>query len=99
MLLIITKAQRQLREYAKARRLAVGLTQQGLALRSGVKLPTLRKFEQTGLISLESFLKLLMVLGGLDSLVNSVKPEQKKFSFIDEILSINEKTPKRGWRT
>ena len=99
MLLTITKAQRQLREYAKARRLAVGLTQQGLALRSDVKLPTLRKFEQAGLISLESFLKLLMVLGGLDSLVSSVKLEQKKFSSIDEILRINEKTPKRGWRT
>ena len=99
MLLTITKAQQQLKEYIKARRLTVGLTQQGLALRSGVKLPTLRKFEQTGLISLESFLKLLMVLGGVDNLVSSVKPKQKKFSSIDEILKISEKTPKRGWRT
>ena len=36
-------------------RLNKGLTQQGLSDRSGVTLSTLRKFEQKGTISLESF--------------------------------------------
>jgi hypothetical protein len=43
------------------------LTREGLAERSGVPLATLRKFEQKGSTSLESFfLKLLMVIGGLE---------------------------------
>lgn len=35
----------------------MNLTQEGLAERSGVPLSTLRKFEQKGMISLDSFLK------------------------------------------
>jgi len=64
MLFITTaKAQMKLARNVRLRRLSRDLTQAGLAERSGVPLPTLRKFEQKGLISLESFLKLLMVLG------------------------------------
>lgn len=62
------------------------LTQEGLAKRSGVPLPTLRKFEQRGSISLESFLKLLMVLGGLEELVKILKPSRPVFSSIDDVL-------------
>ena len=94
------KARRDLAQHVKARRLATGLTQQGLAYRSGVKLATLRKFEQQGVISLESFLKLLMVLGGLERLVEAVKPEQTEFPSIDEMLKeAKKKMPQRGWRT
>ena len=56
------KAQKRIAEQARARRLQMELTQEGLAERSGVALPTLRKFERTGTLSLESFLKLQMVL-------------------------------------
>ena len=94
------KVQKKLAEHTKARRLAAGLTQQGLAYRSGVKLPTLRKFEQKGAISLESFLKLLAVLGGLERVVEAVEPEPAEFSSIDEVLKEAEKRmPQRGWRT
>ncbi len=93
-------ARRELSQNVKARRLARGLTQQGLAHRSGVKLATLRKFEQKGAISLESFLKLLMVLGGVERVVEAVKPEQAEFSSIDEVLKeARKKLPQRGWRT
>lgn len=51
---------------AKARRLALNLTQEGLAKRSGVPAPTLKRFEHTGLISLESLLKLALVLDALE---------------------------------
>lgn len=94
------KAQEKLAEHTKTKRLAMGLTQRGLAYRSGVKLATLRKFEQKGVISLESFLKLLMVLGALERVVEAVRPEQVKFSSIDEVLEeTGKKMPQRGWRT
>lgn len=100
ILLTISKAQKQLRQQMKAKRLGMGLTQKGLATRSGVPLPTLRKFEQTGRISLESFLKLLMVLGSLERIVDATKPETKVFSSIDHVLEDRKrKTPKKGWLT
>jgi len=101
MILFITasKAQQKLAENLRERRLAMNLTQKGLAERSGVALPTLRKFEQKGAISLESLLKLLMVLGGLEELVKATKPAQAAFASIDEVLRANDKpTRKRGRR-
>ena len=46
----------------RARRLAANLSQQGLALRSGVSWGALKHFERTGAISLDSLLKLALVL-------------------------------------
>lgn len=102
MILLITasKAQIKLAENARARRLAIGLTQQGLAERSGVALPTLRKFEQKGIISLESYVKLLMVLGGLQEMIQASGYKQSEFSSIDEVLHSGPATGrKRGRRT
>lgn len=99
-LITVLKAQKTLAENARARRLAMGLTQGGLAKRSGVSLPTLRKFEQKGLISLESFLKLMMVLDGLARIVEASAPEQAVFTSIDEVLAADKKSVrKKGWRT
>ncbi len=101
MLSLITasEAQEKIAENARLQRLAMGLTQQGLAERSGVALPTLRKFEQKGLISLEAFLKLQMVLGGLENIIKSIEPNTTTFSSIDEVLEANKKpTRKRGNR-
>ena len=93
-------AKKKLVEHVRARRLSLGLTQQGLAYRSGVKLATLRKFEQKGSISLESFLKLLVALGALERVVEAVEPDSIPFSSIEEVLDESRKTPlKRGWRT
>lgn len=55
-----------LRDRFKARRLALNLSQSGLADRSGVNLQSLRRFEKAGLVSLESLLKIALVLGVLD---------------------------------
>jgi len=99
-LITITKAQEILASQLRAKRLATGLTQEGLAVRSGVALPTLRKFEQRGLISLESFLKLLMVLGGIDEVIQALEPKQTDFSSIDDVLKSDKKpTHKKGWKT
>lgn len=94
-----TKVQRKLAEHARARRLQIELTQEGLAERSGVALPTLRKFERTGAISLESFLKLHMVLGGLEDILKATQIKDTLFSSIDDVLAeSNNSTRKRGKR-
>lgn len=51
-----------LRDRFKARRLAIGYTQKGLSARSGVSLGSFKRFESSGQISLESLLKLALVL-------------------------------------
>jgi transcriptional regulator with XRE-family HTH domain len=101
MLLLITpsKAQKALAENVRARRLGMGLTQEGLSQRAGVSLPTLRKFEQKGVLSLEAFLKLLLIVGGMEEIVKATKPVQAPFSSIDEVLEEKKPAPKRGWRT
>jgi len=99
-LITVSKAQKMLMDNVRTRRLAIGLTQKGLAKRSGVSLPTLRKFEQKGLISLESFLKLMMALDGLALIVNASAPEQSAFSSIEDVLKTDKKPMrKKGWRS
>ncbi|GAB4195036.1 MAG: hypothetical protein Tsb002_27120 [Wenzhouxiangellaceae bacterium] len=93
------KAQKRLAENARTRRLQMALTQEGLAQRSGVPLATLRKFEQKGAISLESFLKLHMVLGGLEDILKMTEIKEAAFSSIDEVLAADRRpTRKRGKR-
>ena len=81
-----TGAQKMLAAHARSRRLQMDLTQEGLAQRSGVPLPTLRKFEQKGSISLDSYLKLQMVLGGLEDILAAMRIKDVKFSSIDDVL-------------
>jgi len=98
-LITVSKAQKKLAGNVRSQRLNLGFTQEGLAERSGVRLPTLRKFEQKGLISLESFLKLLMTLGVLEVMVNASEPQSASFESIDEVLEGKKaKIPIRGWR-
>lgn len=87
-------AQEKIAQNLKERRLQMNLTQEGLSVRSGVPLATLRKFEQQGVISLESLLKLMMVLGMLEAMVEATKVSQTSFSSIDEVIAL-ESTPKR----
>jgi len=81
------KARLKLADNVRRRRLRLALTQQGLAERSGVPLATLRKFEQKGLISLDSFLKLLLVVGGLNEVIEASEPKLLPYSSIDEVLA------------
>lgn len=88
------KAKRRLADNMRERRLSMNLTQTGLSERSGVALSTLRKFEQSGAISVDNLFKLMLVLGGLDEMIEASAPKTSGFSSIDEVLSGNE-TPKR----
>lgn len=89
------KAQKTLVQNVRERRLQMDLTQEGLAERSGVPLSTLRKFEQTGMISLESFLKILSIVGGLEEMIEGLKPNTPAFKSIDEVLKSDEKSVKK----
>ena len=51
---------------AKNRRLEQNLTQEGLALRSGVCLGSIKRFERTGEISLKSLIDIALALGCLE---------------------------------
>jgi len=92
------KAQRKLAQNTRARRLQAELTQEGLARRSDVPLPTLRKFEQKGIISLESFLKLQMALGGLEDILKATQVKDPLFSSIDDVLADDMPLRRRGKR-
>jgi transcriptional regulator with XRE-family HTH domain len=98
-LISVSQAQQSIAENVQKRRLILELTQEGLAERSGVPLATLRKFEQKGIISLESLLKLLYVMGQLEELILLLKPSKPTFTSIDEVLKDTSTiTRKRGRR-
>lgn len=97
ILISLSKAQKKIVDHVRDRRLLMELSQEGLAERSGVPLSTLRKFEQKGVISLESFLKLLFVVGGVEEIINVLKPIKPNFNSIDEVLKADGNiTRKRG---
>jgi len=51
------------------------LSQKELATRSGVSFGSVKRFENTGKISLESFYKILHILGRLNEIDNILKPD------------------------
>jgi transcriptional regulator with XRE-family HTH domain len=65
---MITPSEMQKAIASKARdiRLELNISQQTLSEKSGVSYGSLKKFEQTGQISLESLLKLAVILGCMD---------------------------------
>lgn len=70
-----------LAQKAKAKRLHLNLSQKTLADRSGVSYGSLKKFEQTGKISLMSLLKIAVILGELE-------PFEKLFPSLTERLPL-----------
>ncbi len=56
----------EIAERAKFKRLEQNLTQEGLALRSGVSLGSIKRFERTGEISLKSLIDIALALGCLE---------------------------------
>lgn len=61
-----SEMQKEIANRARDFRLELNLSQQTLSEKSGVSYGSLKKFEQTGQISLESLLKLAVVLGCMD---------------------------------
>ena len=77
-------------------RLEQNLTQQGRCDRSDVTLPSLRRFERTGLIAFDSLLRLVNALGRLDEFENLFVQKQKPDTLFKE--DAQPKIRKRGRR-
>ena len=77
----------------KRRRLDMNLTQQGVAKRSGVTLASVKRFEQTGLVSLESLIRIAFVIDGADELSSLFQP--KEFKTIKDVIG-TARTRERG---
>lgn len=71
----------------RQRRKALGYTQPELSSRSGVSLGSLKRFENSGQISLESLLKLAFVLECLGDFTSLCEVEDEKFESMDEVLN------------
>lgn len=82
-----------LAERVRAERLRREWKQETLAERSGVSLPTIRRYERTGRTSLENMLKLCHALGRLDEFADLLKPPPA--SSIDELAARTAAAPKR----
>ena len=65
---------RELAQRLRSERLRRGWKQETLAERSGVSLPTIRRYERTSRTSVENLLKLCHALGRLDEFDNLLKP-------------------------
>jgi len=77
---------KQIASSAKEKRLSLNLTQKSLSDRSGVSLGALKRFERTGKISLESLLKLSVILGNLENFANVFKvPPETEFRTIKDL--------------
>ena len=64
----------RLAQHTRRLRLNNKWTQATLAKRAGVTLPTLRRFERTGLVSLKHLLRLVLALGRLDEFWTLLEP-------------------------
>ena len=85
----------QIAKQAKEKRLILNLTQSSLSKRSGVSFGVIKKFENSGKISLESLLKIALVLESLDEFAAlfSLKPLES-YTTLDQLLK--KKPRKRG---
>jgi transcriptional regulator with XRE-family HTH domain len=94
---MMTPSEMQKRVASRARdlRLELNLSQQTLSEKSGVSYGSLKKFEQTGQISLESLLKLAVILGCMDDF-NSlfVRKSAENALSLDELIDDGKR--KRG---
>ena len=73
-----------LAQKAKVLRLEANLTQSGLAVRSGVSLGSVKRFEKTGEISLKSLLNIGMALRRLEDFDNVFSPSDVPQSLFTE---------------
>jgi transcriptional regulator with XRE-family HTH domain len=79
------------------RRLELNLSQQTLSKKSGISYSSLKKFEQTGQISLESLLKLAIILSFIDDFMELFAPKSTNTILsLDELIKDETRIRKRG---
>lgn len=87
MLKLPDEISEELAQKARVLRKVKNLSQQQLAVRSGVSLGSLKRFESTGQISLESLLKIALVLGRLSDFEVIFQPQDELPASLDDILN------------
>lgn len=88
-----------LAERVRAERLRREWKQQTLAERSGVSLPTLRRYERTGRTSVQNLLRLCHALGHLDEFMALLQPPPAaSLAELEARSAAVSKTRKRGVR-
>lgn len=85
-----SEIQYEIAQKAQLKRKALGLSQQGLAQKSGVSFGSIKRFETSGKISLESLLKIALVLDCLGDFESLFKSDDTPKS-LNEILKGNKK--------
>jgi len=75
-----------IKERCKARRKALNYTQKELSQRSGVSLGSLKRFEQSGEVSLRSLLRIAFVLECVEDFEKVCLPKEKMPKSIKELL-------------
>ncbi len=85
---------KQIAARVKARRLELNLTQEGIAVRAGLKFATYRRFEQTGEISLKGLLQIGFALNALSEF--DALFAQKQYQSLDDVLNEQNVIRKRG---
>jgi transcriptional regulator with XRE-family HTH domain len=89
--------QRELAARFRARRLEMNLTQEGLAVRTGVSWSSLKRFEYTGLIAVDALLKLALALECLHDFEHICPDDEGRnlsSKTLDEILADPKKRKK-----
>lgn len=82
----------------RQQRIKKDISQKELAMRSGVSYAVIRKFEQTGKISLESFMKITLVLGMLPDIMNALEIKPLAYTSIDDVLNEKKSPPRKKAR-
>lgn len=89
------EARKDLANRAKDRRLSMNLSQEGLARRAGISAGTVKRFEKTGHISIDSLFKVALVLEALEEFYGTFKPKTATPASIDDLIDTSRK-PQRG---
>lgn len=85
----------EIKDKFKQKRLSLDLTQEGLSTKSGVSLGSVKRFETTGQIALESLLKLAFVLECLEDFQNIATKKIEIYETMDDLLK-SKPLKKRG---
>lgn len=79
-------AKAELAKAVKNARLKRGWKRSTLSEKTGIPIPTITRYETTGEISLDKFLRLAFVLGDLNKLKSVFDSEEQVFSSLDDML-------------
>jgi hypothetical protein len=85
----------KLAKSAKIARLKRGWKRDTLSEKTGVPTSTLKRYETTGEISLDQFLRLTFVLGDLDKLKGLFDSEEPAYASLDEMLKVKPEVKRR----